>query len=92
MEWKTQRLVFVFEAVNETLDESFVGATCLPLSVIRERHRDQPPASIAHWMPDHKVYYRAVETGLSATQCEAFLPAYAKAAHGGRKFFLDAGQ
>lgn len=90
--WKTQKLVLVFEAVNETLGESFVGATSLPLAVVRERHRTQPPTSIAHWLPDHRVEYRAVESGLSAVECRDFVPAYAKAAHAGRRIFLDAAQ
>jgi hypothetical protein len=85
----TQKLILIFEAVNETLQELFVGATSLPLAVVQRRHRDQLPPSISHWRADHKITYHAVECGLSAKFSSDFLPAYARSAHTGWKTFVD---
>ena len=89
MELPTQKLIFIFEAVNESLQEAFVGATSLPLAAVERRHRFARPAAIAHWRPEHHVLYRRVESGLSAKESAAFIPAYARAAHAGWKTFVD---
>lgn len=89
MELGTQKLILIFEAVNDTLQEIFIGATSLPLLSIEKRHRQEPPTPIRHWRPEHKVTYHAVETGLSAKFSADFLPAYARAAHSGWKTFID---
>ncbi len=77
MEMRTQKLMLVFEAINDTLHESFVGATSLPLSIIERRHQEHLPESIAHWLPGQEIYYRCVESGLSAQETPTFLKSYA---------------
>jgi hypothetical protein len=77
MEMRTQKQMLVFEAVNDTLKESFVGATSLPLSIIERRHHENPPEAMAHWEDSHIVHYRCVESGLSARETTIFLKSYA---------------
>lgn len=87
---RTQKLMLVFEAINDTLHESFVGATSLPMSLVERRHQEHPPEEIAHWSPEQKVYYRCVESGLSAQETPTFLSSYAQTAgRFGWKTFVD---
>jgi hypothetical protein len=87
--YRTQKLILIFEAVNETLRESFVGATSMPLAMVRRLYESTPPPAIAHWRPEHKVSFLPVEAGMSAQESAAFIPAYAKAAHYGWKTYID---
>ncbi len=70
----------VFEAVNDTLKEFFVGISPVPLTAdeIADQHRQSPPAAIAHWKPEHQVWYRCVDAGLSAADSEAFVSSYTR--------------
>jgi len=77
MEMRTVKLMLVFEAVNDTLKEAYVGATSLPLSIVERRHQENPPPELAHWGPDHAISYRCVESGLSAQETPTFLASYA---------------
>ena len=71
--------VSVFEAVNETLREFFIGTTTLP---------GDPPAlaeavvtrDLAHWQKDHKISCRIVETGLAFDEALKFVERHAFAA------------
>lgn len=76
----TQRLCIVFEATNRTLHETFVAASSLPLDIVRGRHRDAPPAAIAHWMADDEVSYTIVASGLSLQDAPAFVRGYGQTA------------
>ena len=83
--------MLVFEAINDTLKESFIGATSLPLALIERRHHENPPESIAHWRPEQAVHYRCVESGLSAQETPTFLDGYARTANRfGWKTVVDA--
>jgi hypothetical protein len=79
-EGATQEQVVVFEAVNETLKEFYVGISTVPLTAdeIASRHQEAPPAAIAHWKKEHQVWYRCVDAGLSASDSEAFVRSYAE--------------
>ena len=72
--------VVVFEAVNDTLKEFFVGISTLPLTAdeIASRHRESPPAAIAHWKSEHQVWYRCVDPGLAASRSQEFVRSYAQ--------------
>jgi hypothetical protein len=90
MELRTQKLMVVFEAVNDTLHESFIGATSLPMSLVERRHQEHRPDLVAHWEPEHRISYRCVESGLSAQEAPTFLLGYAQTAtRFGWKTFVD---
>jgi hypothetical protein len=76
----TQERVVVFEAVNDTLKEFYVGISTLPLTAdeIATRHQENPPAAIAHWKREHRVWYRCVDAGLSASDSQVFVRSYAE--------------
>ena len=66
----------VYEAINETLKELFVGLTELPLDQLQARHKSAFPAAIAHWKLDtERIIYREVETDLP--DAKAFVESYA---------------
>lgn len=67
----------VYEAINETLKELFVGLTKLPMNQLEARHKSGLPAAIAHWNPGvHRIIYREVEPDLADPK--AFVAGYAK--------------
>ncbi|MBI5242412.1 MAG: hypothetical protein HY922_01855 [Elusimicrobia bacterium] len=74
----TPEQVVVFEAVNDTLKEFYVGISILPLTAdeIANQHKEKPPAAIAHWKREHQVWYRCVDAGLSAPDSQAFIYTY----------------
>lgn len=76
MEAPTQRVALIFEAVNDSLHESYVGMTCTPLPVLERRHRELKPGVIAHWKAEHKIEYKLVECGLSVSVGPAFVKSY----------------
>lgn len=69
--------VSVFEAVNESLREFFIGTTA---------SRERLPAlggtsaspCVAHWQPEHKVSCRLVETGMAIDEALKFVEHYAE--------------
>jgi hypothetical protein len=75
----TQEQVVVFEAINDTLKEFYVGISFLPLTAdeIANQHKEKPPAAIAHWKKEHEVWYRCVDAGLAAPDSQAFVRSYA---------------
>jgi hypothetical protein len=90
MEIRTQKLMIVFEAVNESLQEIFMGATSLPLAIVERRHQERRPELVGHWSHEHRITYRAVESGLSAREAPTFLSGYAQTANRfGWKTFVD---
>jgi hypothetical protein len=53
----------VYEAINETLKELFVGLTDLPMDQLEARHKNGLPATIAHWkLGTEQIIYRDVGT------------------------------
>lgn len=90
MEMRTQKLMVVFEAVNETLHEAFIGATSLPMSIVERRHQERRPEMVGHWRHEHQISYRCVESGLSAQEAPTFLSGYAHTTNRfGYKTFVD---
>lgn len=80
----------IFEATNDTLRESYVGATALSLEALEQEHRRQAPELIAHWRSDHQISYELVETDLSKADSRAFIENYVRSiAAGGWKVFTD---
>jgi hypothetical protein len=53
----------VYEAINETLKELFVGLTDLPIDQLEARHKNGLPPVIAHWkLGTERISYRDVGT------------------------------
>lgn len=73
-----ERLVTVFEIVNDTLREAFVGTTSLPIHELIRQHEAALPKKIAHWDRRHKIQYRSLEFSLSPETARAFIAGYAK--------------
>jgi hypothetical protein len=66
----------VYEAINETFKELFVGSTDLPIGQLETRHKNGLPAAIAHWkLGAERIIYREVELELS--DAKAFVERYA---------------
>ncbi len=70
--------VTVFEAVNSTLKEFFIGTTTLTMNVGIARHQDTQPPEISHWKATQDINYRSVEFGLSAEDAEKFIAGYVR--------------
>ena len=67
----------VYEAINETLKEMFVGLTDLPMNQVEARHKSGLPGVIAHWkLGAERIIYREVEADLADPK--AFVEGYAK--------------
>lgn len=66
----------VYEAINETLKELFVGLTELPMNQLEARHKGGLPTAIAHWkLGVEQIVYREVEPDLADPK--AFVEGYA---------------
>lgn len=73
------KTVVIYEAVNKTLREIFVGAAegaAVPEDLAR-LHEQSLPKAIGHWRPGQNIVYRIVEIGLPRHDSGAFLHAYA---------------
>lgn len=70
----------VYEVVNETLKELFVGATKSPLENLHDQHKKTPPPSISHWrFNEHRIKYREIEKEMPDADFRAFIDGYANA-------------
>lgn len=68
----------VYEAINETLKEIFVGWTAFPIDALRSTHHALPPRLIAHWrFQDQKIDYREVERDITEEDLKTFIQSYA---------------
>lgn len=72
------RRVTIFEAVNRTLQEVYVGMTEEGLQRAMARHRSSPPSQISHWRADHAVEHCSVELNLAASRAEEFIAAHVR--------------
>lgn len=72
-------VVIVFEAVNATLKEIYVGAALRPASLeeIARKHRALFPQPISHWHNEDAITYRIVEETLPLADRRDFIHTYA---------------
>jgi len=72
-------VVVIYEAVNQTLKEIYVGMSDKPTTPndLARQHALSLPLPINHWEPDHNISYRLVETGLPLQDARDFIHAYA---------------
>lgn len=68
----------VFEAVNETLREVFVGATEHPFDRGIDEFRSRPPRAVAHWRMGERLSFRCVEHEVPSHDAERFIDGYAQ--------------
>lgn len=70
----------VYEAINESLKEVFIGsagATDFSLDHLKSSHQAVPPQVIAHWKYDaEKINYSVIEQGLDEIDVPGFLDGY----------------
>ena len=67
----------VFEAVNETLHEIFVGMTAAGMGTMQ---RSVKPVEIRHWLDTHAITYTSLEFSLAASHAAEFVETHAKKA------------
>lgn len=72
-----QHLVTVFEAVNETLREVYVGTTTHLVEVLTRLFLERPPGGVRHWSTAHKITVRCVEYSVAVHDVSEFIEAYA---------------
>jgi hypothetical protein len=72
--------VTVFEAVNETLKEFYIGTTTLPAWELENLSQNVAFRKNTHWEQRQQIVYRVVEEGLSLDEALAFIKSYAKTA------------
>lgn len=72
--------VTVFEAINETLKEFYIGTTTLAASELESLAQSVAFRANTHWEPGQKIDYRVVEEGLGLEEALAFIKSYAKTA------------
>lgn len=68
-------IVSVYEVVNETQGELYVGTTWRLHSI--EDFRDiTPPKALRHWKGEDKLSFRTIDDGLPRADAPAFVEAY----------------
>ncbi|MBI2789844.1 MAG: hypothetical protein HYX59_14310 [Elusimicrobia bacterium] len=70
-------LVAVYEAINDSLRETYLGTTELPEEAVAEGFRRTRPSRAAHWEERHAVTVNIVERGLRLHDARDFLTHYA---------------
>ena len=73
--------VTVFEAINRSRREIFIGATAQPMHVMISAFRAAPPAGTESWLPD-EVEYRSLAFDVELEQAEGIVRRYAAAQEG----------
>ncbi|OGR58418.1 MAG: hypothetical protein A2X36_07290 [Elusimicrobia bacterium GWA2_69_24] len=70
-------MIFVYEAVNMTLKERFVGIGTMPLEVITKEHQSSPPGCAQHWdFANHKVVYHDLMQTYEQADADYFIQDY----------------
>lgn len=67
----------VFEVVNETLGEVYVGTTRGTMAELIESFRRERPKALAHWRREHRLNFRSIEFDLPQQAADAFVRNYA---------------
>lgn len=69
--------MIVFEAINDQLQEIFVGASELPVFAMIQRLRDRPPKAIAHWNMK-LAEFRSLQFDLTEDDARRFIRGWVK--------------
>ncbi len=73
-------LVSVFEAVNDTVKEIYLGTTTLLSDQLAAQFPRTPPPATAHWESRHRVFVKVVEYSIPLKDARAFIDHYADSA------------
>ncbi len=67
----------VYELINDSLREIYVGATLFPAEQIILKFTEIPPAAISHWdFMTHKISPNEVENDFPDSTTESFIARY----------------
>lgn len=70
-------MIFVYEAVNMTLKERFVGLADLPLETVTQKHRSAPPDPARHWdFANHNIVYHDLMQTYEQADADYFIQDY----------------
>lgn len=69
--------VTVFEAVNDSLKETYVGTTANPVEMLAAGFTEMRPRVVSHWAPKDRISLNIVESALSPSDAVAFIRHYA---------------
>lgn len=69
--------VAVFEAVNDSLKETYLGTTANPVDMLASGFSDRRPRVVSHWAPKDRISMNIVESALSLSDADAFIRHYA---------------
>lgn len=69
--------VAVFEAVNDSLKETYLGTTVNPVDVLAGGFTEMRPRVVSHWAPKDRISMNIIESALSMSDAEAFIKHYA---------------
>jgi hypothetical protein len=73
-------LVSVFEAVNDSAKEIYLGTTILLSEQLTAQFQRTPPPAVAHWKPGQRVFVKVVEYSIPLKDARAFIDHYAESA------------
>ena len=74
------RLVSVYEAVNDSLKEIYLGTTTLLSDQLAAQFPRTPPPATAHWEAGHRVFVKVVEHSIPLKDAHAFIDHYSGSA------------
>jgi hypothetical protein len=70
-------LVTVYEVVNETLSEVYLGTTNLLAPRLVRAFQRRPPKEVRRWRPEHRMILRCLVYAIPLRQGQAFIRKYA---------------
>lgn len=72
-----QPRVAVFEAVNDSLKEAFLGTTAATLPLLSAVFAEKRPRAVSHWATKDRITLNIVEASLSENDAHDFIRHYA---------------
>lgn len=69
--------VTVFEAVNDSLKETFLGTTAATLHSLAAGFAEKRPRAVSHWATKDRITLNIVESSLSENDARDFIRHYA---------------
>ena len=71
--------LIVYEAINDTLREIFVGTSSIPLDQLQLWHRADAPKILSHWkLGEHKTDYREIASAMPDADAMTFIKSYTR--------------
>jgi hypothetical protein len=70
-------LITVYEVVNETLREVYLGTTSLLAPQLALQFERRPPRAVARWRPEHRMILRCLVYAIPLREGQTFIRKYA---------------